>query len=96
MSYDFLTTESMLALERLGQNIRGARKARKWSQVEAAKRALMSRATYREVEAGSPSATIGMYAQVIDLFGMVDQLGKVASEDSDEEGRRLRLFANKH
>lgn len=95
MAYDILSSESKEALERLGENIRGARLARGWSQVDAANRALMSRATYRDVESGSPAVSIGMYAQAIDLYGLVDQLGKVAELDSDEEGRRLRLFGKK-
>lgn len=95
MTYDILSSESKSALERLGENIRGARLARGWSQLDAAKRAIMSRTTYRDVEAGNPSASIGMYAQALDLYGLVDQLGKVADLNSDEEGRRLRLYGKK-
>jgi len=95
LANDILSPESKLALERLGENIRGARLARGWSQADAATRAIMSRKTYREVELGSPSASIGMYAQVLDLFGLVDQFSRVAEPNSDEEGRRLRLYGKK-
>lgn len=91
MTSDILSNESKTAIVRLGENIRQARLARSWSETEVAKRALISRGTLRKIELGSPTVSIEMYAQALDLFGLVEQIGLLGAPHTDEEGTRIRL-----
>ncbi|WP_208599790.1 helix-turn-helix transcriptional regulator [Desulfomicrobium norvegicum] len=54
----------------LGQQIRLARKRRKWSEMNLAERAGISRATLQKIEAGEMSPAIGLVFEVASLVGV--------------------------
>ena len=73
------------------QNILEARKARGWTQIEAADRCLLSRGAYRAAEAGELGTAIGVYWLILDTFGLVDAIADLAAPHRDELGRRNRV-----
>lgn len=75
-------------LERLGENIRLARLRRNISSSLQAERAGISRPTLAMIEKGSPSVSLGNYAQVLVSLGLQEDLLRVAAED--ELGRTLQ------
>lgn len=77
------------ALAKLGEDIRVARKKRRISTVSMAERAFISRGTLYKVERGDPTVSIGIYATVLGLLGLVDRLGEVADRSDDTLGLDL-------
>ena len=77
------------ALIKLGEDIAIARKKRRMSTILMAERAFISRNTLHKVEKGDPSVSIGIYATVLDLLGLIDRLGDVADRREDELGLNL-------
>ncbi len=76
-------------LEQMGEQIKLARLRRDISSELAAERAGISRATLWNVEKGSPSVAIGIYAAVLHaLNGLETDLLLVAKDD--ELGRKLQ------
>ena len=75
-------------LSELGENIKLARLRRKLSTTQITERANISRATLWQVEKGSPSVAMGIYAQVLFVLGLEKDLLKVASDDT--LGRKLQ------
>ena len=71
-------SEALKSLEKLGQRIRANRIAQGWTVKEMAERLFCSQNTYRAIEAGKPSASIGIIANVLWLFGQVDSLDAIA------------------
>jgi transcriptional regulator with XRE-family HTH domain len=72
------SSEALKSLENLGQRIRANRIAQRWTVKETAERLFCSQNTYRAIEAGKPSASIGIIANVLWLFGQIDSLDAVA------------------
>lgn len=72
-------TETLNALEKLGHRIRANRIAQRWTIKEMAERLYCSQNTYKAVEAGKPTVSIGIVANALWLFGQVDSLNDVAS-----------------
>lgn len=72
----------------LGRNIRLARLRRKLSSEQVAERAGISRKTLYEIERGHPNVSLGNYAQVLSVLGLVDELLNVAKDDT--LGRKLQ------
>jgi transcriptional regulator with XRE-family HTH domain len=83
-----LTTKVIKTLRDLGGNIRFARLRRKLSSEQIAERAGISRPTLTAIEKGLPNVSIGMYAQVLSVLGLSDDLLRVAKDD--ELGRKLQ------
>jgi transcriptional regulator with XRE-family HTH domain len=75
-------------LAELGENIKLARLRRKLSTVQVSERANISRPTLHSIEKGSESVSIGLYLQVISVFGLEKDLLLVAKDD--ELGRKLQ------
>ena len=71
------------ALSLLGQRIRLARRARKWTERMLAERAGLTRPTLRKIERGEPGCAIGSVFEVAALVG-------VALFDQDIQGLRQR------
>ena len=74
------------ALIKLGEDIAVARKKRRISTVSMAERAFISRGTLYKVEKGDPSVSMGIYATVLSILGLVEGLGHVADRGSDTLG----------
>ena len=74
------------ALAKLGEDITVARKKRRISTVSMAERAFISRGTLYKLEKGDPSVSIGIYATVLSLLGLIEGLGDVADRGTDTLG----------
>lgn len=92
------------ALQILGQDLRDARKRRRIPMRLAAERAGVSRATLTKVEKGDEGVSLGAYAKVLFILGMIQQLAELADIKFDEVGlvletenlpKRIRLPRNK-
>lgn len=77
------------ALRKLGAEIRDARRRRRIPTALMAQRAMISRPTLVRVEKGDPGVSLGIYATVLFVLGLVDRLGDVADPAEDETGRLL-------
>lgn len=75
-------------LSEMGENIKLARLRRDISAELLAERAGISRATLHNVEKGSPSVAMGIYAAVLHSLRLEEDLLKVAKDD--ELGRKLQ------
>ena len=76
-------------LEQMGEQIKLARLRRRLSAELVAERAGISRATLWNVEKGSPSVAIGIYASVLHALGNMDKDFLLVAKD-DELGRTLQ------
>ena len=76
-------------LEQMGEQIKLARLRRRLSAELVAERAGISRATLWNVEKGSPSVAIGIYAAVLHALGNMDSDLLLVARD-DELGRTLQ------
>ncbi len=81
-----LPRAARLALIKLGEDITVARKKRRISTVSMAERAFISRGTLYKVEKGDPSVSMGIYATVLSILGLVERLRNVADRGSDTLG----------
>ena len=72
----------------LGDNIKLARLRRRLSSEQVSERANISRPTLSAIEKGSPSVSIGLYLQVLQVLGFEKDLSSVAKDD--ELGRKLQ------
>jgi transcriptional regulator with XRE-family HTH domain len=77
------------ALRALGRDIRDARRRRRIPTAVMAERALVSRPTLLKVEKGDPAVSMGTYATVLWVLGMVHRLGDLAEAAKDEIGLQL-------
>ena len=75
-------------LDQLGENIKLARKRRKYTQQLVSERTGYSRLTIRKIERGDPVVSIGHYLGVLAVLGLADDIALVASDD--ELGKKLR------
>ncbi len=76
------------SLLRLGENIRLATKRRRYTQTLISERTGLSRMTVRRVGQGDPSVSMGHYAAVLNVLGLVTDFELVARDD--ELGRKLQ------
>ena len=77
-----------LILEKLGENIKLARKRRKLTTLQVAERANISRSTLYLIESGNPGVAMGAYFNVLRVFGLQDDFSKLAADDI--LGRKLQ------
>ena len=56
------------------------------STVSMAERAFISRGTLSKLEKGDPSVSIGIYATVLSILGLIEDLGQAADRSSDTLG----------
>lgn len=77
------------ALRKLGSDIRDARLRRRIPVAVMAERASISRMTLNKIEKGEPGASIGAYATVLFVLGMVERLGALADVTQDAVGLEL-------
>jgi len=77
------------ALKTLGQNIKEARIKRRLTLELVAERAGISYLSLLNVEKGSATVSMGIYAKVLFVIGLVEDLYNVANPDKDEVGKIL-------
>lgn len=77
------------ALLKLGADLRAARLRRRLSATVVAERARTSRYTLSRIEKGDPHVSIGIYASVLNVYGMVQGLEALADLRADEVGLDL-------
>lgn len=75
--------DTMAILTRLGEQIRNARLRRGLSAILVAERAGISRATLYNVEKGSSSVAIGIYANVLHAINGMDRDLLLVAQDKD-------------
>lgn len=75
-------------LSELGENIKLARLRRKLSAKQVSERAGITRTTLRNIEKGSPNASMAGYIQVLFVLGLEKDLIAVANDD--QLGRKLQ------
>lgn len=77
------------ALRKLGHDIRDARRRRRIPVAIMAERASISRTTLSKVEKGDPGVSLGAYATVLFVLGLIDRLGELADPRHDSVGLEL-------
>ena len=75
-------------LAQMGENIRLARLRRKLTAAQVAERAGISRSTLHQVEKGLPTVSMGIYAQVLFVLGLENDILQLAGDDT--LGRKLQ------
>ena len=74
------------ALEKLGSDIKEARIRRRISMELMAERAGITRPTLTKIEQGDATASMGVYAKVLFILGLDDNLSNVADIRNDKVG----------
>ncbi len=77
------------ALKKLGQDLCNARKRRRIPMQLAAERASITRATLSKIERGEEGVSLGAYARVLFVLGMVGRLAELVDSASDQLGLEL-------
>lgn len=75
-------------LEKVGENIKLARKRRKYTTIQVAERANIDRSTLYEIEKGNSSVSLGAYFNTLRVLGLQDDFLKLAADD--DYGRKLQ------
>ena len=77
------------ALKKLGNDIKDARKRRGIPMRLAAERASISRVTLSKIEKGDEGVSLGSYAKILFVLGMIQRLAELVDPKFDELGLRL-------
>ncbi len=77
------------ALRKLGYDLRDARKRRRIPMRLAAERAGISRATLSKIEKGDAGVSLGAYARILFVLGMIKRLIELADPKFDVIGLEL-------
>jgi len=75
-------------LEKVGENIKLARKRRNLTTIQVSERAGIDRSTLVRIEKGDGRVSLGAYFNVLRVLGLQDDFLKIATDD--EFGRRLQ------
>ena len=75
-------------LEKVGGNLKLARLRRKYSAESVSQRAGISRKTLYRVEQGDPAVALGIYARVLQVLRLDQDLAQLAADDA--LGRKLQ------
>ena len=75
-------------LEKVGENIKLARKRRNLTTIQVSERAGIDRSTLVRIEKGDGRVSLGAYFNVLRVMGLQDDFLKIATDD--EFGRRLQ------
>jgi hypothetical protein len=84
-----LPTPVRRALRKLGHDIRHARLRRRIPLAVVAERALTTQPTLIKVERGEPTVSVGVYATVLFVLGLGDNLATLADAARDAVGLGL-------
>jgi len=77
------------ALKKLGADLREARKKRRIPMKLAAERGSISRTTLTKIEHGEEGVSLGAYAKMIFVLGMIDRLAALLDPMHDQLGLGL-------
>ena len=77
------------ALKKLGLDLRDARKRRRIPMRLAAARASISRATLSKIEKGDEGVSLGAYARILFILGLIQPLADIADPKFDTLGLDL-------
>ena len=77
------------ALKKLGQDLKDARKRRRIPMDLAAERASISRSTLSKIEKGDDGVSLGSYAKILFVLGMIEKLSNLVDPTVDELGLDL-------
>lgn len=75
-------------LEKMGENIKLARKRRNLTTIRVSERAGIDRTTLYHIEKGNSSVSLGAYFNLLRVLGLQDDFLKLAADD--EFGRKLQ------
>ncbi len=75
-------------LEKVGENIKLARKRRSLTTIQVSERASIDRSTLVRIEKGDSRVSLGAYFNVLRVLGLQDDFLKIAIDD--EFGRKLQ------
>ena len=78
---NYIYPKAAQALQRLGENLRLARRRRKITAKMMAERANLSLMTLRALERGAPQVSMANYMAVIACLGFQDDVAAVAAND---------------
>lgn len=81
-----LSFQAKSALAILGENIRTARLRRGESETLMAERVGVSRDTWRRLESGSPSVSLGLFVEAMCVLGFTQTLFELADPQTDTMG----------
>lgn len=84
-----LPIPAIKALYKMGKDINEARRRRRITMELMAERAGVSRVTISKIEKGDPTTSIGAYASVLFVLGMIKQLTNLVDAVHDFTGRQL-------
>ena len=84
-----LPLPAIKTLRKVGNDINDARRRRRITISLMAERAGVSRTTIGKIEKGDPTTSIGGYASVLFVLGMIDRLGDLVDAAHDFTGRQL-------
>lgn len=87
--HDVLPPVVRRALSKLGQDVANARRRRNLTLAMMAERMAVAKNTYRRVEKGDPTVTMGVYAMALFVLGFGSSLGEVLDARRDEIGLQL-------
>lgn len=79
----------IITLKKVGHDISDARRRRRIGVTLMAERAGLSRGTISKIEKGDPTTSIGGYAAVLFVLGMMDRLANLVDAIYDLTGRQL-------
>ncbi|HSX37312.1 MAG TPA: helix-turn-helix transcriptional regulator [Chlamydiales bacterium] len=77
------------AVKKLGEDIKNARKRRRITTRLAAERASISRTTLTKIEKGDEGVSMGAYAKVLYILGLISHLAEMADVTFDKLGQSL-------
>lgn len=77
------------ALKKLGEDLKSARKRRRIPMQLAADRAGIARATLSKIEKGDEGVSLGAYAKVLFILGMISRLAELVDPAHDVLGMEL-------
>ena len=86
---DILPATSEIQLTALGQNLKQARKRRRWSVDKVRKDIRCSKGTLEDAEKGRPTVSLGVYISLFDLYGFDINLDTLTRSANDLLGQAL-------
>lgn len=87
--HDLLPLPTRRSLVKLGQDVSVARRKRHFTVAMMVERMGVSTNTYRRIEKGDPTVTMGAYAMALFVLGFGSALGDLVDSKHDEVGLQL-------